>query len=334
MRRAGPRNEEKAGPDPSGAPARRTPTLPLALQSEMQPVNPFKAPGSWYRGNTHSHSTVSDGRLPLEERFAQSREGGYQFLVLTDHGRVSEVSHCSTEEFLAISGSELHPHNPYGGDRYHFVAIGLREPVPYNDQTPNEVLSAVQNQGGLAVVCHPYWCGHTLRDLQLLTGYFAVEVYNDTCEKLIGKGHSEAHWDDLLDQVGPCWGIAADDAHGVDEDVFHGWVMVKAAALTLPAILGALKAGAFYSSQGPELIDLDVREEEQNGKTVPVVSVRCSPARSIVFKGQRSRGKHFQAAAGEALTEAEFPVLRGEKYVRVEVTDSAGRKAWSNPVFF
>ena len=300
--------------------------------------NPFRAPGRWFRGNTHSHSTESDGRLPVAARFRQYREGGYDFLVLTDHGKVSDVSSHSTQDFLAISGSELHPENPYGGDRYHFVAINIREPVPYNDRHPNEVIADVARQGGLTVVCHPYWCGHSLRDIAPLTGWFAVEVYNDTCMR-IGKGYSEAHWDDLLDQVGPCWGIAADDAHGVDDDVFHGWIMVKAEELTLPALLTALREGAFYSTQGPELLDMNVEERTVTlsggaERQAPVVSVRCSPARSIVFKGQRSRGQRLEAAAGEALTSAEYPVTRGEKYVRVEITDPEGRRAWSNPVFF
>jgi hypothetical protein len=275
----------------------------------------------------------------VAERFAQYREGGYQFLVLTDHGKVSDVAaHCAPD-FLAISGSELHPPNPYGGDRYHFVAINIHKAIPYEKQHPNEVIAAVTAQGGLAVVCHPYWCGHTMRDLAPLEGYFAVEVYNDTCEQMLGKGFSEPHWDDLLDTVGPCWGIAADDAHDRERDVFHGWLMVKAEELTVPALLQSLRSGAFYSSQGPELLDLEVREGEVStsagpSRLAPVVSVRCSPVRSIVFKGNRARGKRFVAAEGETLTGAEYPILRGEKYVRVEITDENGRKAWSNPVFF
>jgi hypothetical protein len=304
----------------------------------MEPVNPFRRPGQWLRGNTHSHSTESDGQLPLADRFAQYREGGYQFLVITDHGKVSDVSAFSTPDFLAISGSELHPPNPYGGDRYHFVAINLREPVPYDDRHPNEVIQAVRDQGGLAVVCHPYWCGHTLRDIAPLEGYFAVEVYNDTCQR-IGKGYSEAHWDDMLDTVGPVCGIASDDAHGVAEDVFHGWLMVKAGELSLPAVLTALQEGSFYSTQGPEIRDLEVQVADipsgnHPPRRAPVVTVECSPAQSIVFKGQRSRGARHVAAPGESLTRAEYPVLSSEKYVRVEITDHEGKRAWSNPVYF
>ena len=87
--------------------------------------NPFRLPGRWFKGNTHTHTTESDGQLPIAERFGAYRDHGYDFLVLTDHGKVSDVSPYSEEGFLAISGSELHPPNPYGGDPYHIVAIDI-----------------------------------------------------------------------------------------------------------------------------------------------------------------------------------------------------------------
>ena len=171
-------------------------------------INPFKISGQWYRGNTHSHSTESDGRLPIADRFAAYRQAGYDFLVITDHRTVSEVSAYSTEDFLAISGSEVHPENPYGGGTYHIVAINIHQKIDCAKLHPNEVLEEIKQQGGEAVLCHPYWCGHTLLDYQPLTNYFAVEVYNDTCMG-IGKGFSEEAWDNMLDRIGPVHGIAA-----------------------------------------------------------------------------------------------------------------------------
>ncbi len=298
----------------------------------MNVVNPFRAPGRWLRGNTHSHSTESDGRLSIPDRFAAYRDAGYDFLVLTDHRKVSDVSGECRPGFLAISGSEVHPDNPYGGDRFHFVAINIHEPIRDTELTPNETIAAIREQGGEAVVCHPYWCGHTINDLQPLRGYFAVEVFNATCRALIGKGFSEPHWDDLLDKVGPTFGIAADDAHGIDHDVFQGWIMVRAAELTTPAVLEALRTGAFYSTMGPEIVDLDIRAADGSAAGREVV-VRCSPAQAITFKAQRSRGRHVLAPAGERLTEAAFPLTGSERYVRVEITAPDGKKAWSNPLF-
>jgi hypothetical protein len=295
----------------------------------MPYVNPFAIPGQWYRGNTHSHSTESDGRLSVPDRFAAYRDAGYDFLVLTDHRKVSDVSRFSQDGFLAISGSEVHPDNPYGGDRYHIVAINIHEPIADTQLSPNETIAAIREQGGEAVLCHPYWCGHTITDLAPLEGYFAVEVYNDTCMG-IGKGHSEPHWDDLLDRVGPTLGIAADDAHGTEHDVFHGWIMLRSRKLSIDAVMEALRTGAFYSTQGPTIEDLSLETADGGRKLV----ARCSPASSIVFKAQRSRGRRIAAPPGEAITEAAFPLTGSERYVRVEVTAPDGRKAWSNPFFF
>ncbi len=127
-------------------------------------ANPFQQPGQWYRGNTHSHSTESDGQLPMADRFAAYREAGYDFLVLTDHRTVNDVSAYSTPDFLAISGSEVHPSNPYGGATYHFVAINIHETINCAKMHPNAVLDEIKAQGGEAVLCHPYWSGHTVTD--------------------------------------------------------------------------------------------------------------------------------------------------------------------------
>ncbi len=290
-------------------------------------INPFQQPGQWYRGNTHTHSTESDGKLPIAERFAAYRERGYDFLVLTDHRKVNDVRRYSTSDFLAISGSEVHPQNPYGGATYHIVAINIHEPVNCAKMHPNAVLDDIKAQGGEAVLCHPYWCGHTISDFLPLRGYFAVEVYNDTCMG-IGKGFAEQAWDDLLDRGGPVFGIAADDAHGITHDCFHGWVMVKSPDLTLENIMAALRTGAFYSTLGPEISDININHVDKE------ITVKCSSAQSIVFKAECHSGRRVLAPEGEGLTEAAYQVPEAAKYVRVEITDETGKKAWSNPFFF
>ena len=288
-------------------------------------VNPFQQPGQWYRGNTHSHSTESDGQLSIGDRFAAYRDAGYDFLVLTDHRKVNDVQAYSTSDFLAISGSEVHPENPYGGDTYHFVAINIHERINCAKMHPNAVLDDIKAQGGEAVLCHPYWSGHTVLDYLPLRNYFAIEVYNDSCVG-IGKEFSEQSWDDLLDRGGPVLGIAADDSHGTEDDCFHGWIMVKAEELTIDGIMGALRTGAFYSTLGPEIEDMSLEGKE--------LTVKCSEAQSIVFKAQSSRGKRVLPSDGEPLTEATYSIPESAKYVRVEITDATGKKAWSNPFFF
>jgi hypothetical protein len=102
--------------------------------------------------------------------------------------------------------------------------------------------------------------------------------------------------------------------------------MVKAEELTLDKIMDALRKGAFYSTLGPEILDIDLHDKQ--------ITVKCSEAQSIVFKGERSRGRRCLPKNGELLTEATYSIPASAKYVRIEVTDETGKKAWSNPFFF
>ena len=130
------------------------------------------------------------------------------------------------------------------------------------------------------------------------------------------------------------YGIAADDSHGVEHDCFHAWINVKASSLTTQGIMDALRSGAFYSTLGPEIYDLDlIDNEEDPTKKGKKIVIKCEPAESITFKSQRSRGRHITAMNGKLLTEAEYLIPNSAKYVRVEVTRPDGKKAWTNPFY-
>ena len=58
----------------------------------------------WYKGNLHTHSTNSDGRLSPEEVIRLYREEDYDFLALTDHWFMGEER--QEENFLLLSGAE------------------------------------------------------------------------------------------------------------------------------------------------------------------------------------------------------------------------------------
>ena len=117
--------------------------------------------------------------------------------------------------------------------------------------------------------------------------------------------------------------IATDDSHFSEPDHFGGWVMVRAEENTPEALLAALKAGTFYSSQGPEI--------RHAALTPAGVEVECSAAARIIVQGQ---GSAAVAVHGESLTRATVPLdrFRNSGWLRVTVMDRAGRCAWTNPV--
>jgi hypothetical protein len=87
-----------------------------------------------------------------------------------------------------------------------------------------------------------------------------VEVYNHST---FGDNDRSDGWylvDALLAEGRRGNAYAADDAHVCEEawDAFGGWVEVRSEALEAGAILAALKAGHYYSSQGPEIHAVEV----------------------------------------------------------------------------
>ena len=299
-----------------------------------QNENPFRTAGQWYRGNTHTHTTMSDGQLDVRERCQQYADRGYDFLVITDHGVAGPVEPVDVEGLLVIPGAEVHPMNPYGGPLFHVVCINLRDTIDAPRMHVRDVLDEAGRRGALTCLAHPYWTGHTLNDMLPLDGIVAVEVYNETC-RTIGRPNSESHWDMLLERGHRVFGIAADDAHYSGEDSFKGWICVKASELTIEAVCDAIARGAFYSSTGPTIEDIEVSPADENGIGSFRIRVRCSPARQVSFVGMPATGSSVYAPEGETITEAERVTTpeRREAYVRIEVIDDRGRKAWANPIF-
>ncbi len=301
----------------------------------MKYNNPFKEDGKWYRGNTHIHSTVSDGSFSISDCVEAYKQHKYDFVVITDHHEVSTVSGYSDEDFLVIPGSELHPDNPYGGTLYHIVAINIHKKIPVQERHPNEIMKEVAGQGGLSVLAHPYWSGHTVTDLLPLKGYFAMEVFNTACDKM-GRAFSESHWDDLLDRAGPVLGIACDDSHYMD-DRYAGWIMVKSRNLTIAGIMQSLKQGMFYSTQGPEIFDFRIEEpgnpEKSYGENKRgMIVAGFSPSVSAAFITGPCFGKQIYSGKNQLLTEAVYEIDGHEKYIRLEIVSPEGKKAWSQPI--
>jgi hypothetical protein len=123
---------------------------------------------------------------------------------------------------------------------------------------------------------------------------------------------------------------AGDDAHfGHPRDRFGGWVEVHCDRLDPGALLGSLKAGRYYSTQGPALremiLDGDCLRVETSG----------AYAISLTVVGDRwQSGEERHGEVGAPITEAEFDLapFRGS-YCRVTVVDPAGRQAWGNPIW-
>ena len=303
-------------------------------------MDPFRAEGDWLRCALHAHTTNSDGELTPEGLAAHYERAHYDVLAITDHWKRSEAP--STERLLVIPSVELNCILPGARDG-HVLGYGISGDADltalgaeYADL--ERTAEFIQAHGGVAYLAHPYWTGATPGTLELPANVAGIEVWNAGCELEVGRGLSSVHWDELLETGRRCFALATDDSHHPGFDSDRGWTWIRAQERTPDAVLAALFAGTFYGSSGPRLHDVAVDGDE--------VEVRCSPARSVTLVSGRSTGAAVNAGrlgyryAGTVLatdddgliTHARLTKPFGASFARIEVTDPAGGRAWTNPL--
>ena len=298
----------------------------------------FSAPGRFWRGNLHTHSTRSDGVLRPEEVCRRYRAQGYDFLALTDHFigaygyPIVDTLPCRCDGFTTILGAELHSGPMENGELWHILAVGLPPGFTPPDAPHFSVVPGMESgpalagravaAGAFVAIAHPQWSGLTLADARSITAAHAVEVYNHGCWAGCDRADGFAINDLLLSDGRRLNLIATDDAHFSEPDHFGGWVMVKSWVNEPDALLAALKAGLFYASQGPEIRSVTI--------TDTAVEVECSACSSVIVQGH---GSAARAVHGPSMTRASVGLdrFRASPWLRVTVVDGQGKRAWSNP---
>lgn len=306
---------------------------------------PFDRPGHFYRANLHTHSDRSDATLAPAAVAGVYRDAGYDVLSITDHflpgarfGKdgvdfidVTDTRDLDGDGLLTIPGAEIHGPALRNGEPWHFVAIGLPLdfPRPAEGETGPEVAQRAFEAGAFVSVAHPAWYALTVEETRpVLPWCHAVEIYNHACRQ---GDRAEGWWflDQLVEEGHRLTAVAADDAHfkhplGLTRDALGGWVQVRSEALDAPSIVAALRAGHFYSSTGPELLDVHIDGDE--------IVIACSPAEVIQVT---SLGALSQRTIAAGLTGARFPIAdwRRHGFLRVTVIDADGGRAWTNPIW-
>jgi hypothetical protein len=296
----------------------------------MTLLAPFAAPGRFYKGNLHTHSTRSDGAHEPRDVCAAYREAGYDFLALTDHFMekfgfpVTDTRPFRGNGFTTLIGAEVHAPATGFGELWHILSVGL--PLDFEPTAPDETGPALAARcvaaGAFVTLAHPAWYGLTVADAETIPGAHAIEVYNHTSAVRTDRGDGWGLLDAMLARGHRMTACATDDAHFRCNDYFGGWMMVKANSLEPEALLAALRAGHSYATQGPEIHAIAIDGED--------VVVECSPAVSVMLLG---RATAAAVVFGSELRQARLKLdcLKPGGYGRIVVTDAAGKRAWSSP---
>ena len=311
-----------------------------------QPAARFEVPpaveGRWYKGNTHTHTTESDGDSPPEVVARWYKEHGYDFLVLSDHNVFTDPATLAAlvdSTFLLVPGEELT--SSFEERPVHVNGLNIPGVVEARSDstlvgTIQANVDAVREVQGVPHINHPnFRWAYGATELAQVERDRLLEIFNG--HPLVhnegggGTPGMEAVWDSLLTGGKRIYGIAVDDAHHFQGEFApgranpgRGWVAVKATAREPAALVEALEAGAFYASTGVTLTDVRVSSDRIEVHITPQDDFRYT----TVFIGS---GGHELARTGA--NPAVYELKEDVGYVRARVTDSGGAHAWIQPVF-
>jgi len=301
---------------------------------------PCLAGSIWVKGNTHTHSNLSDGDSPPQVVADWYRAHGYQFLIITDHNKLTDpAAHVKpAADFILIPGEEISA--AFEGAPIHVNALGIQKQLPVASgkskiETLQRNIDLAADDGGLAQIDHPNWhYAFGAREMSRVTrcSLFELDNASSGCNNEGDATHpsTEAMWDEMLSKGQAMYGVASDDAHHFAkfgpqyDNPGKGWIVVRVNKLSAKDILSGIARGDFYASTGVELEDVRCRDGE--------LAVSVKPAIGKTYRVQFI-GPGGKIVADEAGVKASCGIPDApDAYLRAKVIAGDGTFAWTQPV--
>ncbi len=314
---------------------------PYATKIEFLPAPAVRArtvqAPRWFKGNLHTHTTMSDGDSSPESVIRWYKDHGYDFLAITDHNTLTppdEYAALQDKRFLLIPAMEVS--DRFGDAPLHVLALGLRDPGlkpagggDVSGTLQNDVKAALAAEA-VPVLCHPNfeWAfgADELFRIQECDFFEVLNVHPavDSAGGIEVPG-TEEMWDSILSRGKRMFGIGTDDMHILSKYAGRSWIMVRAAELSWPAIWTAMERGNFYTSTGVVLDDIRVK-----GSRISL-SIRAKEGQGYTTFFIGSSGRVLKT---DASLSPSYKAPKTELYIRAKVIDARGRVALTQPIFF
>jgi hypothetical protein len=140
--------------------------------------------GYEYVGSIHLHTTASDGAATHQEVTRLASLAGLDFVVVTDHNVLTGGVEGWYEDCLLLVGEEINDTKRVP-QANHLLAFDVEKHVPGDDRTPQEVIDAVNAQGGFGFIAHPFEYSPPFTQEPELpwldweaSGYAGLEIWN------------------------------------------------------------------------------------------------------------------------------------------------------------
>ncbi len=236
----------------------------------------------WYEGDSHSHSTYSDGTGTVAENSASAYEKGLSWLYSTDHNSISQYKEAAainagyaSGDFINIAGNEVSSFNRGHGLAYripydvalsnwsdtenqagwNIAALGTDGELDWGD-----IIADIKANGGFFYPAHP---NHDIRpsaniiwrfdEYSQLDGITGIEVWNASYIPTdIRNTVAFKYWDQLNVRGDKVFGISNSDAHGT-APIGAAHIKGYLESLSIDNINNLLESGSYYGTNGPDL---------------------------------------------------------------------------------
>lgn len=314
-----------------------------------------------YKANLHCHTVLSDGRWTPEQVKEEYKKRGYSVVAITDHERLVDHSHLNDEDMLFITAYEVYirdvPIDYIYSSQIHlnfysktpknkmvYYTPNMTKYIPEEEKKTLQYHEFIENRSRSVdfvkkmvadgkkygyIVCHnhPTW---SFENKDGAAGYdecFAMELYNHGNYQAGHFEYNQNYYDHQTNRGLSLGVIAADDNHNkypTDDphcDSFGGVTYILADKLDYDTIIKAMENREFYASTGPRIYSLT----SDNG----TLRVKTSDAERIIFVTNGRHRKTEIARENETVANAEFEIGERDQWVRVEVVDHKGQRAFT-----
>jgi len=209
----------------------------------------------WVSGDSHTHTTYSDGSGTIAQNFAQAQKQGIDYVTITDHSnsRGWDDALVAGPQYgiIPIRGNE------YADNRTHALFINVNQEKKYCSIAPTIAVPMFKNDTngeGLVYVAHPFWAegdDYWQNANGWETPIDGIEVWNSWWgAKYVANAKAFVKWDKLNKQGRRLYGIATTDTHS-SRYIGEGYTTVFVEEYTAKGILDGHRAGRMYGSNGP-----------------------------------------------------------------------------------
>ncbi|MDO9575849.1 MAG: CehA/McbA family metallohydrolase [bacterium] len=290
-------------------------------------------------GDTHSHSTFSDGFNTIREMKDMADASGLDFIFITDHRTLLHKRYCNENGLWW--GQE--PPTAYHD-------IGLLCPKKLfkpDNKSISEEFQYAQSIASFVFIPHPaqYWTANaTIDSLWSLGEKFTIEIlngYNKLSTAYDRFSEETIHvWDQLLQAGKKISVLGASDAHHV-YSVGTAWTGVFCNQLERKEVIQALEKGHSFASEAPfvwlecdhSIMGDDVRRPIGSKINICFTAVDSAGLNSVTLVKDGEIVKKIKAEDAPRVTGVYEHTVKERSYFRLECVANDQRRAFSSPLY-